>query len=310
MRSFPHDPEAFTQGLLFRDGFLYESTGQNGRSSLRKVELETGKVVQRVSIGRQYFAKGLAAWGSQLIQLTWETNIGFVYDRATFKQLRTFTYKGEGWGLADDGSRLVMSDGTPELRFLNPQTLAETGRVRVLDGPTAVDDLNELEVVKGEIFANVWLTDRIAVIAPATGRVVAWLDLKGLMPAQPNSDAVLNGIAYDAARDRPNEVDGQAKEQAKGEGAEPTKHDQSGVLVDSANDHSDDSRHHDERERKIAEEPHEEQGAELAANRLERLADRDLLSEDGSSDAGCDDCGRDGLREHEGHEGRNAHDDS
>jgi glutamine cyclotransferase len=202
LRSFPHDPEAFTQGLLFRDGFLYESTGQNGRSSLRKVELETGKVVQRLSIGRQYFAEGLAAWRSQLIQLTWETNIGFVYDRATFKQLRTFTYRGEGWGLADDGSRLVMSDGTPELRFLNPETLVEIGRVRVLDGPTAVDDLNELEVVKGEIFANVWLTDRIAVIAPATGRVVAWLDLKGLMPAQPNSDAVLNGIAYDAARDR------------------------------------------------------------------------------------------------------------
>jgi glutaminyl-peptide cyclotransferase len=202
VRSFPHDPEAFTQGLLFRDGFLYESTGQNGRSSLRKVELETGKVVQRLGIGRQYFAEGLAAWGSRLIQLTWETNIGFVYDRATFTQLRTFTYKGEGWGLADDGSRLVMSDGTPTLRFLDPETLAETGQVRVLDGPAAVDDLNELEVVKGDIFANVWLTDRIAVIAPATGRVTAWLDLKGLMPGRANADAVLNGIAYDAARDR------------------------------------------------------------------------------------------------------------
>ena len=202
LRSFPHDPDAFTQGLLFRDGFLYESTGRNGFSSVRKVELETGKVVQRLGVGRQYFAEGLAAWGSQLIQLTWETNIGFVYDRATFKPLRTFTYKGEGWGLADDGTRLVMSDGTPELRFLNPETLAEIGRVRVLDGTTAVDDLNELEVVKGEILANVWMTDRIAVIAPATGRVVAWLDLKGLMPAQANHDAVLNGIAYDAARDR------------------------------------------------------------------------------------------------------------
>ena len=202
VRSFPHDPEAFTQGLLFRDGFLYESTGRNGFSSVRKVEIETGKVVQRLVVGRQYFAEGLAAWGTQLIQLTWETNIGFVYDRATFKQLRTFTYKGEGWGLADDGKRLVMSDGTPELRFLNPETLAEISRVRVLDGPTAVDDLNELEVVKGEIFANVWLTDRIAVIAPATGRVVAWLNLKALMPARANADAVLNGIAYDAARDR------------------------------------------------------------------------------------------------------------
>jgi glutamine cyclotransferase len=202
VRSFPHDTDAFTQGLLVRDGFFYESTGRKGRSSLRKVNLETGKVVQRLGVGNQYFAEGLAAWGTQLIQLTWETNIGFVYDRATFKTLRTFTYKGEGWGLADDGTRLVMSDGTPTLRFLNPETLAEIGSVRVLDGPTAVNQLNELEVVKGEIFANVWLTDRIAVIAPATGRVVAWLNLKGLMPAQANSDAVLNGIAYDAARDR------------------------------------------------------------------------------------------------------------
>jgi len=202
VRSFPHDAEAFTQGLLVRDGYLYESTGQKGQSSLRKVEIETGKVVQRLGVGNQYFAEGLAAWGPQLIQLTWETNIGFVYDRATFKQLRTFTYKGEGWGLADDGTRLVMSDGTPTLRFLNPDTLAETGSVRVLDGPMAVDRLNELEVVKGEIFANVWLTDRIAVIAPATGRVVAWLNLKGLMQAPANTDAVLNGIAYDAARDR------------------------------------------------------------------------------------------------------------
>lgn len=202
VRSFPHDTSAFTQGLLIRDGYFYESTGQKGQSSLRKVEIESGKVVQRYGVGNQYFAEGLAAWGTQLIQLTWETNIGFVYDRATFKQLRTFTYKGEGWGLADDGKRLVMSDGTPTLRFLNPATLAETGSVRVLDGPTAVTQLNELEVVKGEIFANVWMTDRIAVIAPATGRVVAWLNLKGLLPAQGNPDAVLNGIAYDAARDR------------------------------------------------------------------------------------------------------------
>jgi len=202
VRSFPHDPEAFTQGLVFRDGFLYESTGRNGQSSLRKVEIDTGKVVQRVGIGRQYFAEGLAAWGSQLVQLSWDTNIGWVYDRASFKQLRTFTYNGEGWGLADDGKRLVMSDGSAELRFLNPETFAETGRVRVLDGAAAVEKLNELEVVKGEIFANVWLTDRIAVIAPDSGRVVAWLDLKGLMPAQGDRDAVLNGIAYDAARDR------------------------------------------------------------------------------------------------------------
>lgn len=202
VRSFPHDPDAFTQGLVFRDGFLYESTGRNGQSSLRKVDVETGRVAQRLGIGRQYFAEGLAAWGSQLVQLTWDTNIGWVYDRASFRQLRTFTYKGEGWGLADDGKRLVMSDGSAELRFLNPETFAETGRVRVTDGSTAVDKLNELEVVKGQIFANVWLTDRIAVIAPDSGRVIAWLDLKGLIPAQGDRDAVLNGIAYDAARDR------------------------------------------------------------------------------------------------------------
>ena len=202
VHSFPHDTRAYTQGLLFLDGYLYESTGRNGESSLRKVELETGKVVQRLGLGRQYFAEGLAAWGTQLLQLTWDTNIGFVYDRATFKQLRTFTYRGEGWGLADDGARLVMSDGTPTLRFLNPETLAETGSLRVLDGPVAVDDLNELEVIKGEIFANVWLTDRIAVIAPSTGKVIAWLDLKGLMPGLADGNAVLNGIAYDAARDR------------------------------------------------------------------------------------------------------------
>jgi glutamine cyclotransferase len=203
VKSLPHDTEAFTQGLVFRDGVLYESTGMNGRSSLRKVEPATGTVLQRVALDRRYFAEGLAAWGGQLVQLTWDTNIAFVYDRSTFKPLRTFTYKGEGWGLADDGSRLVMSDGSANLRFLDPATFAETGQVRVLDNGRAVERLNELEVVKGEVFANVWLTDRIAIIAPATGKVTAWLDLAGLMPGiAPNTDAVLNGIAYDAAGDR------------------------------------------------------------------------------------------------------------
>jgi glutamine cyclotransferase len=202
VKTFPHDAGAFTQGLVYRDGFLYESTGLNGQSTLRKVALDTGTVVQRMALDRRFFAEGLAAWGSQLVQLTLDTNIAFVYDRATFKRVRTFTYRGEGWGLADDGTRLVLSDGTPTLRFLDPATFAETGQVRVLDAGKAVDDLNELEVVKGEIFANVWLTDRIAIIAPATGRVTAWLDLAGLLPAQSNGDAVLNGIAYDAASDR------------------------------------------------------------------------------------------------------------
>lgn len=201
VRAYPHDSHAFTQGLLFRDGFLYESTGRNGASSLRRVALETGTVVQRIAIDRRYFAEGLAAWGPTLLQLTWDTGVGFVYDRASFRLLRTFTYSGEGWGLADDGKQLVMSDGTPTLRFLDPGTLAVTRRLTVREGNTPVDDLNELEVVQGLIYANVWLTERIAVIAPDDGHVVAWLDLSTLVPRVASAD-VLNGIAYDAARDR------------------------------------------------------------------------------------------------------------
>lgn len=202
VRAYPHDSDAFTQGLLFRDGFLYESTGRNGQSSLRRVALETGTVVQRIAVDRRYFAEGLAAWGPTLLQLTWETGVGFVYDRASFRLLRTFTYSGEGWGLTDDGKQLVMSDGTPTLRFLDPGTLAVTRRLTVREGNTPVDDLNELEVVQGLIYANVWLTERIAVIAPDDGHVVAWLDLSKLVPKVASADAVLNGIAYDAARDR------------------------------------------------------------------------------------------------------------
>ncbi|HEY6507462.1 MAG TPA: glutaminyl-peptide cyclotransferase [Vicinamibacterales bacterium] len=202
VRAYPHDPEAFTQGLVFRDGALYESTGLNGKSSLRRVALDTGRVLQRTSVDRRYFAEGLAAWGPNLVQLTWDTNVGFVYDRASFRLLRTFTYGGEGWGLADDGRQLILSDGTPALRFLDPTSFAETRRVTVRDGGTPVDDLNELEVVDGLVYANVWLTDRIAVITPADGRVVAWLELKGLAPAVSSADAVLNGIAYDAAAGR------------------------------------------------------------------------------------------------------------
>ena len=202
VRTYPHDPDAFTQGLVFRDGALYESTGLNGKSSLRRVALDTGRVLQRTSVDRRYFAEGLAAWGPNLVQLTWDTNVAFVYDRASFRLLRTFTYGGEGWGLADDGRQLILSDGTPALRFLDPATFAETRRVTVRDGTAPVEDLNELEVVDGLIYANVWLTDRIAVIAPADGRVIAWLDLKDLAPKGASADAVLNGIAYDAAAGR------------------------------------------------------------------------------------------------------------
>jgi glutamine cyclotransferase len=203
VNEFPHDPEAFTQGLLYRDGFLFESTGLNGRSSLRKVRLETGEVVQQAAVEAEHFAEGLTDWGRTLIQLTWTSNVGFVYDLASFTRQRTFNFSGEGWGLAQDGRRLIMSDGTPNLRFLDPATLQETGRVNVHDGGLSVDDLNELEVVKGSVYANVWLTERIAVIAPDSGVVTGWIDLTGLRSrgGRPGDD-VLNGIAYDAGGDR------------------------------------------------------------------------------------------------------------
>ena len=200
---YPHDRNAFTQGLLFRDGVLYESTGLNGQSSLRRVELETGKVLQQVAVDKRYFAEGLTDWGSRLVQLTWNTNIGFVYDLKSFKQVQTFSYAGEGWGLARDDKRLVMSDGTSTLRFLDPQTLKVIGQVHVVDGTTSVRELNELEVIDGQVYANVWLTDRIAIIAPDTGRVTGWINLAGLLGrGVVSGEAVLNGIAWDAQRKR------------------------------------------------------------------------------------------------------------
>jgi glutamine cyclotransferase len=203
VRSYPHDPGAFTQGLIFRDGYLFESTGLNGRSSLRKVELETGRVVQRFDVDERYFAEGLADWNDRLIQLTWESNVAFVYDFASFKQVGTFDYSGEGWGLTQDGTRLIMSDGSSTLRFRDPATFKETGQIAVRDGGLMVDDLNELEFVKGQIYANVWFVDSITMIAPDSGLVTGWIDLRGLLPSRQAVGAdVLNGIAYDAARDR------------------------------------------------------------------------------------------------------------
>ena len=200
---YPHDMDAFTQGLIYRDGFLFESTGLNGRSTLRKVRLDTGAVVQRQDVPRRYFAEGLAERNGELYQLTWETGVGFVYDRATFKVLRRFSYRGEGWGLTHDGSRFILSDGTPTLRFHDSRTMAEVGRVRVTDQGRDVDDLNELEFVDGLVYANVWLTDRIAMIEPDSGRVAGWVDLTGLMPMPSRfTNAVLNGIAYDPAGQR------------------------------------------------------------------------------------------------------------
>ena len=203
VNSYPHDREAFTQGLIFRDGFLFESTGLNGRSTVRKVRLESGEVLQRRTVDQQYFAEGLTDWGDRLLQLTWQSNIGLVYDLASFTLTSTFAYRGEGWGITHDSRRLIMSDGTPSLRFLDPVTFRETGRITVRDGAASVDELNELEFVKDRIFANVWQTDRIAMIDPESGAVTGWLDLKGLLTGRDASGAnVLNGIAYDSVRDR------------------------------------------------------------------------------------------------------------
>ena len=204
VHTYPHDPNAYTQGLIYRDGVLYESTGLNGKSSLRKVALETGEVLQFKPVDAQYFAEGLTDWKGQLLQLTWQSQIGFVYDLKTFALDRTFSFTGEGWGLTHDGTRLILSDGSDRLRFLDPATMKEVGAVRVRDGNEPVLALNELEFVRGAVLANVWHTDRIARIDPATGLVTAWIDLHGLLPQvyQLQGEAVLNGIAYDAAQDR------------------------------------------------------------------------------------------------------------
>ena len=203
VRSYPHDRQAFTQGLVYLDGVLYEGTGLHGRSGIRKVKLETGEVLQMRPLESQYFGEGIAVWKDSLIQLTWKSGIGFVYDRTTFAPRRTFTYSGEGWGLTRNGTRLIMSDGSDTLRWLDPQSLRETGKLVVRDGKTPVPRLNELEFVKGEIYANVWETERIARISPSTGLVTGWIDLAGLLDHREAAGVdVLNGIAYDAAKDR------------------------------------------------------------------------------------------------------------
>ena len=205
VKVYPHDPMAFTQGLIYRDGFLYESTGVVGRSSLRKVKLETGEVVVQRRAGLEaHFAEGLAEWKGQLFQLTWQSKVTFVYDLASFAPRGTFTFSGEGWGLTHDGRKFILSDGSNRLRFFDPMTFRELGHVEVTDQGRPVVDLNELEFVNGQVWANVWHTDRIARISPDTGRVVGWIDLRGLMSGgfKLDSEAVLNGIAYDAAGKR------------------------------------------------------------------------------------------------------------
>jgi glutamine cyclotransferase len=198
--TYPHDRTAYTQGLEFVDGFLFEGTGLNGRSTIRKVQLETGRVVQQRAVSNMHFGEGITIWQSQLIELTWQSQVAFVYDRQSFEPRGSFSYAGEGWGLTHDDTTLIMSDGTADLRFLQPATFKEVRRVTVTDAGRPVPQLNELEYVNGQVFANVWTTDRIARIDPKTGRVIGWIDLSGIMASRDraNGDAVLNGIAYDA----------------------------------------------------------------------------------------------------------------
>ena len=204
INTYPHDRNAFTQGLVYEDDVLYEGTGLKGRSSLREVELETGKVLQKLDLVAQYFGEGITIWGDEIIQLTWQSHVGFVYDKDSFELLHEFSYPTEGWGITHDSKRLIMSDGTSTLHFLDPETLEEIGSVQVYDSNGPLVRLNELEYINGEVYANIWQTDRIDRIEPETGRVTGWIDLTGLLSAEDLSQPVdvLNGIAYDAEHDR------------------------------------------------------------------------------------------------------------
>ena len=198
LHTYPHDSQAFTQGLVYHQGYFYESTGLWGQSTLRKIQLDTGKVLQVTKLDSQYFGEGLTLWKDQLLQLTWKSKVGFVYQQDTFNLLKTFSYSTEGWGLTHDGTQLIMSDGTDTLYFLNPTTFEVTQQLQVRDQNTPVTHINELEYVQGELFANIWLTNYIARISLQTGQVLGWIDLTGLSPfPKDNLQKVLNGIAYD-----------------------------------------------------------------------------------------------------------------
>jgi glutamine cyclotransferase len=201
---FPHDPQAFSQGLVVAEGTLYEGTGQNGESSLREVDLTTGRVLRFVPLSNEYFGEGVTVLGDRIYQLTWKNRLGLIYDRKTFAPVSSFRYTGEGWGLTTDGEQLILSDGTSVLRFLDAKTFDVTRRVEVRAGGQKLDKLNELEFINGEVWANIWYADRIARISPKTGEVTGWVDLSALYPARerPSREHVLNGIAYDATAKR------------------------------------------------------------------------------------------------------------
>lgn len=201
---YPHLTSSYTEGFFYLDGLFYEGTGMKGHSAVLAIQPETGQALQSREIPPEYFGEGVVDWGPDLYEWTWQSHVCFVYDRFTLRLLRKFTYSGEGWGMTRTAKELITSDGTSTLRFRNPATFEETRHIVVKDGPLPVDLLNELEYVKGEIYANVWHTDRIARISPQDGHVLGWIDLSGLLPADQmiNAESVLNGIAYDAARDR------------------------------------------------------------------------------------------------------------
>ncbi len=204
LNTWPHDPKAYTQGLVFHQGYFWEGTGQYGSSSIRKVELETGKVVMKKELPGHYFGEGITIFRDRIYQLTWQSRKGFVYDPETLHLLAEFSYDGEGWGITNTENLLIMSDGSDRLRFLDPSTFKVKRVLSVRDDRGPVTQLNELEYIKGEIFANVWHSDRIARIDPKNGRVTGWIDLSGLIPRHEirDSEAVLNGIAYDHENDR------------------------------------------------------------------------------------------------------------
>jgi glutaminyl-peptide cyclotransferase len=200
---YPHDRAAFTEGLEFRGGFLYESTGLEGRSTLSKIKLETGEVVQQIHLDPHLFGEGITILNEKIVQLTYKTQLGFVYDQPSLRRLRQFSYSGEGWSLTNDGSQIYMDDGTAQIRIWDANTLQEKKRITVHDGLRAIDQVNELEWVRGELYANIWQTDRIARISPADGRVLGWIDLRGILsPADRQGVDVMNGIAYDSYGDR------------------------------------------------------------------------------------------------------------
>jgi glutamine cyclotransferase len=204
VKTYPHDPAAFTQGLVFHQGLLYESTGLNGFSSLRQVELETGRVLKKVDVPQQFFAEGLTLFNGHLYQLTWQSQIGFIYTLDSFNLLNSFSYTGEGWGLTHNSHSLIMTNGSSQIRFLNPDTFEVQRVINVEDNGRPITQLNEIEYIKGEIYANIWQTDRIARIDPNNGRVTAWINLSGLLSPEDRARGVdvLNGIAYDETTDR------------------------------------------------------------------------------------------------------------